>query len=369
MRFRFLAVTVVLLLLCAVPGYSQTFTGLLDGYYSYNNNTPDLGGTRFNNYRAFDTRDQAFSFNYGEIAVDYKPMDVGLRVDIGFGDTADAVHASEPAGQDLWRYIQQAYITGTAGNFTIDFGKWVTPIGAEVIETKDNWNYSRGLLFTLGIPFYHFGAKGTYAVSDRVSVAGYVVNGWNNVSDPNTAKSVGFVGLFRPTENLSLTANYLFGKELTALEDPDTDEYRHVFDGIVSYMAVPDRLWLMANYDYGMDRDGATGQRVVWQGIAAYAKVQASNGVAFSGRYEFYNDRNGFTVDGAYEGVGVPQDLQSFTATAQFPWQGVVLWTEYRRDWSDVDAFNRTENGVQSLVDDQNTFALGLTYSFTREVR
>jgi hypothetical protein len=357
MRFRFLAVTVVLLILCAVPGYSQTFTGLLDGYYSYNTNTPDLGGTRFNNYRAFDTRDQAFSFNYGEIAVDYKPMDVGLRVDIGFGDTADAVHAFEPAGQDLWRYIQQAYITGTAGNFTIDFGKWVTPIGAEVIETKDNWNYSRGLLFTWAIPFYHFGAKGTYAVSDRVSVAGYVVNGWNNVSDPNTAKSVGLVGIFRPSEDLSITTNYLVGKENAA-----TDEYRHLFDGIVSFAAVPDRVWLMANYDYGMDRD-ALGQRVVWQGIAGYAKVQPmAGGVALSGRYEFYNDRNGTTT-------GVVQDLQSFTATAQFPWQGVTLWTEYRRDWSDAATFNRTENGVQSLVDDQNTIALGLTYSFTREVR
>ena len=30
----------------------------------------------------------------------------------------------------------------------IDFGKWVTPNGAEVIETNQNWNYSRSLLFS-----------------------------------------------------------------------------------------------------------------------------------------------------------------------------------------------------------------------------
>jgi hypothetical protein len=29
----------------------------------------------------------------------------------------------------------------------------VTPLGAEMIETKDNWNYSRSLLFALAIPY------------------------------------------------------------------------------------------------------------------------------------------------------------------------------------------------------------------------
>jgi len=33
----------------------------------------------------------------------------------------------------------------------------VTPAGAEVVESKDNWNYSRGLLFAWAIPYFHFG--------------------------------------------------------------------------------------------------------------------------------------------------------------------------------------------------------------------
>jgi Putative beta-barrel porin-2, OmpL-like. bbp2 len=28
-------------------------------------------------------------------------------------------------------------------------------MGNEVIETKDNWNYGRSLLFTLAVPYYH----------------------------------------------------------------------------------------------------------------------------------------------------------------------------------------------------------------------
>ena len=28
-----------------------------------------------------------------------------------------------------------------------------------MIEAKDNWNYSRSLLFALAIPFYHVGVR------------------------------------------------------------------------------------------------------------------------------------------------------------------------------------------------------------------
>src|SRR6185295_15010740 len=153
MRLRFLAVSLVVFALSTGIGFSQTFTGTLDGYYGYNFNKPQVGPSleRKNDYRAFDIHDQSFSFNYGELAVDYKPNNVGVRVDVGFGDAADIVNAS---GSSTWRHIQQAYITATKDKFTLDFGKFVTPIGAEVIETKDNWNYSRGLLFTQAIPFY-----------------------------------------------------------------------------------------------------------------------------------------------------------------------------------------------------------------------
>ncbi len=43
----------------------------------------------------------------------------------------------------------------------IDAGKFVTPIGAEVIESQDNWNYTRSTLFGYAIPFYHTGLRAT----------------------------------------------------------------------------------------------------------------------------------------------------------------------------------------------------------------
>ena len=72
----------------------------------------------------------------------------------------------------------------------VDIGKFVTPAGAEVIETKDNWNYSRGLLFSYAIPYYHFGMRAKYAFNDKYALTGFFVNGWNNVVDNNSGKDL-----------------------------------------------------------------------------------------------------------------------------------------------------------------------------------
>jgi len=371
MRLRLLAVFLVVFALFTGTGFSQTFTGTLDGYYSYNFNKPNFPvGTpptlqRNNDFRAFDVHDQSFSLNYGEIAVDYKPGNVGVHVDLGFGDAAEIVHAAEPAGTDIWRHIQQAYITGTHGKLTVDFGKFVTPIGAEVIETKDNWNYTRGLLFTWAIPFYHFGGRATYAVNDKVSVAGYIVNGWNNVKDNNTAKSVGFVGTFKPTSKFTLVANTLVGKE-------SSDSSRILLDGIAT-LNVTDKIAFMANYDFGRDYaadilPGVRGRESDWQGIAAYAKVQLAKQLTVSSRYEWFDDRVGFMT---LQPGG--QTLQSYTATAMVPWDGANFWMEYRRDWSNANVFHSSSTGlfgpVQGIRDYQNTITLGLTYGFEKKVK
>jgi opacity protein-like surface antigen len=127
-------------------------SGFVDGYYlwAFNETAPQL--------RNFDINHNSFSLNYVEVAF-AKPVSEtsrgGFRVDFGAGDTADLVNLYEPGGTNYLKYVQQAYVSYLAPvgkGLTIDFGKFVTPAGAEVIENKDNFNYSRGLLFALAIP-------------------------------------------------------------------------------------------------------------------------------------------------------------------------------------------------------------------------
>src|SRR5438034_10820089 len=113
---------------------------------------------------------------------------MGFRADIGFGDAAKIVHASEPGGSHF-QYFQQAYLSAAKGKVQVDFGKFVTQHGAEVIETKDNWNYSRSLLFSWAIPYYHFGTRLNFTANDKVTLGASLSNGWNNVVDNNQGKT------------------------------------------------------------------------------------------------------------------------------------------------------------------------------------
>jgi hypothetical protein len=100
---------------------------------------------------------------------------------------------------------------------------------------------------------------------------------------------------------------------------------------------------------------------VFWQGVAVYGKVKTIEKLTLASRYEWFGDsHNAFRT-------GNNENVQSFTATSQIPWSDMTFWGEYRRDWSNLAVFNRTKGIDTSVVDNQNTITLGLTYGFKKE--
>lgn len=331
---------------------STEISGFVDAYYGYNFNRPASDAQ----LRNFDTKHNQFAFNLAELALEKKvtPDDrLGFRMDLNVGPATEIVHAVEPGGAEVFKHIQQGYLSylAPAGKgLQLDIGKFVTQHGAEVIETRDNWNYSRSLLFALAIPYYHFGLRATYPVSDKASFSGFVVNGWNNVIDNNRRKTFGVQALIKPSSSLTISQNYMFGPEQLG----NNDDWRHLWDGTVTY-AVNDSVSLMANYDYGFDR--VNGARVHWQGLAAYARIQpSSKKLAFSPRFEWYSDHDGFTT-------GVRQSVKEFTLTGEHTVKGGLLTRlEYRRDFSDREFFLRS-TGL--AIKSQSTVSIGFVYAFS----
>ena len=327
------------------------FSGFADTYYGYNFNRPP---SRKNPLRNFDLNHNQFSLNLIELAMERKADPLGFRLDLNFGDTAKFVHAAEPGGSDVYQYLQQAYVTYKAPlgkGLSVDVGKFVTHMGAEVIETPSNHNYSRSLLFSWAIPYYHFGARVSYPLSDKLTVAGLLVNGWNNVVDNNGGKSVGLSVNFTPFRKLNLIQNYIVGAE----QLDNSDDGRHVLDTILTVNA-SDRFSLMFNYDYGMDR--LQGERVRWQGVAGYFRFAFTPWFAIAPRVEWYDDPQGFTT-------GLAQTLKEATFTMEFKARGALLMrAEYRGDWSDRPFFEK-RSGVLSRS--QTTATLGLVYLMGQE--
>jgi len=328
---------------------SVEFSGFVDGYYewAFNESTLQL--------RNFDISHNTFSLNYAEVALS-KPVSEtsrgGFRMDFGAGDTADLVNLFEPAGTDYLKHVQQAYVSylvPAGKGLTVDFGKFVTPHGAEVIENKDNYNYSRGLLFALAIPYYHAGFRVGYAASDKVTVTGYVVNGWNNVKDNNSDKTVGIGLATKPTAKLAVNGNYMVGKE----QNESDGGTRNLIDVLAIYSAT-DRFSALVNFDYGHDKVVDDG--VDWYGLALGAKFQATDKWAFSPRYEIFNDADGFAT-------GTVQTVQGITLTGEYKaLGGLITRFEFRTDFSDEDYFVK-DNG--SVVSTQPSLAIGLIYAFS----
>lgn len=326
--------------------------GTADMYFHYNFNEPKTGS--LTPLRNFDFEHNQFSFALAELAL-IKPADtddrIGFRFDFDYGPVANWVASADPGTPGVFQNIQQAYISYLAPvgtGLTFDIGKFVTQHGAEVIEAKDNWNYSRSLLFSWAIPYYHMGVRVAYSPSDMLTLGGAIVNGWNNTKDNNSQKTYGLQAVIRPTAAVSIVQNYMAGPEQT----DNTGDWRHLADTTVTY-TVNDTLSVMGNYDYG--RDEVAGSTATWQGIGVYAKVQANQYFAVIPRYEYYNDEDGFTT-------GTGQNVQELTLTGEVKHsQGLVMRIEYRRDWSDIDFFSK--NGRPR--DNQNTFSVGFVYAFS----
>ena len=341
--------------------FKQTeLSGFVDTYYAYNFNKPatpcvTIGGVGiYNCLHNFDVAHNSFSLSMAKVALEKKPTTDsrgGFRVDLTYGNTPALVGGADPAPGFANSTIEQAYLSympGKKGTVQIDFGKFVTPVGAEVIEAKDNWNYSRSFLFSLAIPYYHEGIRFAYSPSAKVTLGATLTNGWSNVTDNNSGKTVGLQAILKPNAALSWTVNYMVGPEQAA-----ASPVRNLFDTTLAYTVSP-KLSLMANYDYGSDTISDAG--VSWQGIAAYLKYQPNAWFALVPRYEFLDDSDGFMT-------GASQNLREFTLTAEFKAKdGVLMRVEYRDDNAGKDYFLKE---TDTMVKSQNVFTIGWIYAFS----
>jgi hypothetical protein len=330
---------------------------LVDFYYSYNFNTPktpcsvSAGVSIFNCLHAFDVA-PGFSLNLAEVALEKRPTSdsrVGYRLDLDVGAGAALVTTFEPGGSGrTYRTLQQAYVSYLApwgnGSLQIDLGKFVTPAGFEVIESNGNWNYSRGLLFTLAIPRYHQGVRAAYRPNDQTTVTAFLVNEWNDSVENNGAKSVGVQFSAKPRPAFTVTANYIGGPEIPG----DDSDWRHLVD-IVATASVRPAVTVAINYDMGKELS------THWQGAAAYLRYQPNAWFALTPRYEIFDDRDGWALIGQY--------VRELTLTAEFkPKDRILIRVEYRGDVAQDPFFVKD---TSELVTAQKTLTVAWVCSFS----
>jgi hypothetical protein len=332
------------------------FGGLIDGYYSANFNHP---ATKYNTWRNFDVKANSFALNFAKLTMQHAAEPVGFTLELAAGRAMDIFHATEPSGSELYKHLFQAFVSVRPTNmhgFQFDFGKFVTSAGAEPTETHLNWNYSRSLLYANG-PYYHFGARTSFPITTNFSTGLQIINGWNNVEDNNTSKTMGFTTALT-TSKVNWNNNYYVGNEKTdtlggvKIKAPGL---RHFYDTVLG-INPSGKVSGLFNFDYGVEQNPG-GRSYVFYGYSVAMRALGAENFAFSPRFDWYKDRDGFITGGP------PRTLQEFTLTGDYKLkQGLLTRLEYRRDWSNLPFYDRGNEPSSSKS--MNTVLVGFVVYF-----
>jgi hypothetical protein len=347
-----------------------TFSGFVDAYYSYNSNGADdsqPGSVRSNKYHNFDMVANDLNVSLVEVNI-VKPVDdknkAGFYIGLAFGEAADVIACGGPCSgqpESAYKNIRQAYASMILlPGLQLDFGKYVTQMGAEVIESKDNWNYTRSLLFVEAIPYYHSGARLTYTLNDMFYVQGQVANGWNNVSETNNGKYYGVQLGVTPVKPLPIIINYAVSSEQAS----SGFDALSLLDVIATYN-VTDSLSFMANYDTATQKNGLATGDAKWDGFAVYGRYAFTSTMAAAVRFEQFNDADGLRTSVMTGNGG--QKLTEETVTLEHnSLAGCLVRLEYRHDSTNVDTGTATvfTSSDGTATQSQDTLTLGVVHTF-----
>jgi hypothetical protein len=305
--------------------------------------------------RVFDLRRDAFTLQQAAINLAYQPTDgFGGVLNLIYGDVAPVIRAYGAPVQDSKFDMTQAYLQYATSGVTLLAGKFVTLAGAEVIASPADTNYSRSILFGYAEPFTHTGLRSVYAANDLVTLYLGVNNGWDDVKDNNAGETLETgIGLI-PSKTLSITAAGYFGQERGGgLINYGPEGLRSLVDLVATWTPL-EQLTLIANYDWGRQDNAVlvtTGSdlRATWQGLAGYVNYTFNEHWKSSVRAEYFDDEQGYRT-------GVPQTWRELTTTIAFlPLKCIELRGEFRVDKSDVQSF---ESPGGNPAHDQQSVAL-----------
>lgn len=296
---------------------SIQFGASVDTYYALNYRAvrPQVTGTTA---RGFDANN---GFNLAWVGLDatYEPAPVGATMQLRFGPYASIAYAGVDGTREL-QYVKQAFGRwrpgGRDGSVTLDIGKFDAIVGAEAHDSWANPNYTRGVLFWLGQPLFHVGARATWQLTPSLDVKVMAHNGWNQNVDVNAAKSYGL--------QVNYTAGTEFGAALTwpgGPEQPDTYvrtagngmvsrfsrasnnwRFRHLVD-LVLKAQLSNALSLALNADWGtesviVDQTTLDTGRMTLYGGMLVGRYALSDVFAAALRGEVYADPQGYTFAG-----------------------------------------------------------------------
>jgi hypothetical protein len=385
----------------SLPWYDTIeFRAFIDGYFGLNYNMPKPQTGANGATRAYDT-ENGFSLAWAGIDASYPAEPVGGTLSLRFGPSAQRIAGGciegtcdDEVGLANVKQAFAAWRPGGAGSAVqLDFGKFDTIYGAELAESQDNINYTRGVVYWFAQPLFHTGLRVSAELGSLFTLKAMLVNGYNNTIDNNLGKDLGVqLTLALPRSDYSGT---LLSTSLGYLVGPERDDYgviqcgsgehfdagsstgcapgapdegetssgkvdrastnieglRHLVD-LVATLTPSDALTVLVNADLGYERvrDTVDPQRFVqhmFWGAMLGARYAFSDPFAIAARVEYLSDQ-----DGHFTGYA-PNDIELVTATLTLdyrPADYLILRLDNRLDWSSKEIFLESVRDATGLL-------------------
>ena len=339
-------------------------TGFAEGSYSYSGHS--IGGSTIVG-RLYDRLQNRFMLNALAVVLD-KPYDAtkfsaGFHTEVLIGQDATVIQSDGgtfnlgPQGDIPHLYVTLNVPTSSGNGLQFKVGRMVTLMGVEVIETIANPNWSEANQFIYVENFTGTGVSVETKFNDHVDAQFRVINGWDQVSDNNSQKSLmGRVGLY-PDALTSLGIVGYWGPE----EAGNNTANRYGINGVLwRKFGSTVNVWLQD--DYGTEQVNAAladpTQDAKWWALGGWVTYDFSSSLGLALRGDYMNDENGARTSGVLGfSPNTGQRFGSGTATLNIrSWPNAVVRPEVRYDRSTL----RTFNGKN----DQVTVALGVAYLY-----
>ncbi|MES2218679.1 MAG: outer membrane beta-barrel protein [Pseudomonadota bacterium] len=340
------------------------YSGYIDGSYNYLVRSNHF--TSGNNDRVFDLNQNGPTLQQAALTLSHQPAS-------GFGGLVNVIlgrdaNGAAPLGinpqslfnsENLGFTSLQAYLQFVHDKFTLMAGQFLTLVGEEQINPTQDSNFSRSILF-YSTPDTHFGFRGVYVASDKLTLTAGINDGWNNITDFSRHKTIEFGASCTLNPIFSFSLQGYTGQERATQGTTSGPVGQRTLIDFITTVNATSKLSFAANYDYGWQNTAALPNgnlaRAGWQGIAGYANYKVNDTWQGSLRGEVFNDRNGYVT-------GVRQNWREVTLSVGYtPIKNLEVRAETRHDFSDVNAFvNR--NGMTANNNNQS-FALEGFYQF-----
>jgi hypothetical protein len=304
----------------------------------------------------------------------------GARFDILFGQTAETMNSLQRGpsafGPSLERtppgdvptdlYVHQAYVEYLApvgDGLNVQVGKFATVVGAEVIQSNQNFNITTGQVFNFFQPIDHVGLLATQNIGPA-SVSVGVANGFYQDNTPDINKSkVLLANAAYGMDLFSVDVGFLYGGVPCAAPGTPGAGCNNQNLGLIDLVLTADpidalSLWL--NFDYAWLQGTATAG---W-GLAMAGRYAVTDALGVAARGEYGRDNGGF-----FANVGPDSEFATLTGTIDYTIvEGLMVRGEVRWDWvaatSTSDIPFQFLQGNASFRNTQTTIGADVIYTF-----